>query len=121
MTELRSIYEIMEGREPGSITIRRIDWDCGWFKPYFRLNSENEWCGIDELDVILVRDAKAKKWRVCEPPKSKVKKWLWRWRGFDGDWYISTTFKTEGEAKASWPASGDREKWGEPIEVEVSE
>jgi len=46
---MSTINELMEGKQPGEIKMKRSHWgddDGSWFRPYYYIEHKNEWYGI---------------------------------------------------------------------------
>lgn len=97
---MATIDELMEGKKPGEIKVRRRSWsEEVYFTPYFKeadvwyglRNSYHDfWSGdVDEYEIY-------------REPKPKVRRYLWAFKSLnDKQWMLETTFATEEEYKSS--------------------
>jgi hypothetical protein len=89
--EMKTIDELMEGQEPGSIKIRLNTWMSEqYFIPYFKAGRTGRWYGLDERGGRYSYSRSSRPdWHIYEPPKTKVKMWQWLIKGSDGTYYLS--------------------------------
>lgn len=102
--ELKTIDELMEGREPGSVKITCEEWNkIDWFIPHF-VDSRGYWHGLDNYGVCLSFILGNPMWKIWTEPKKKVKMWQWVFKHKERDEYIvqDTLFKNKEDASESY-------------------
>lgn len=91
---MSTIDELMAGKKPGEIKVRRPVWEeTAWFQPYYKF--ENYWMGpTDRSDSARGYDD-CNDWVLCWG--EKITRWFWLARGDDGKFTLA--IYSEEEAK----------------------
>jgi hypothetical protein len=116
---VKTISELMEGKTPGSVTIKPIHTGrIISFTPYFR--TENVWYGINSRAQMEYYRGDTRDWIEVLPPVHKVIVYEWVVRYSDG-WYLSTRLLTEEgmEAVLLEGVILEAKKTGREYEVDV--
>lgn len=96
--ELKTIDELMHGKQPGEVYIYQPGWGCReYIVPYFRDKHDKWHCLCDESDSFSFR-GDVVTWKIWTPPKKKVTRWLWAYNFYNA-WKIDKEYMTEAEAK----------------------
>lgn len=75
---MSTIDELMAGKKPGEIKIRRAEWGLAqrtWFKPMYKIN--NCWIGPSSGSECDRFFNDCDDWEIYREPKKKVVRWLW--------------------------------------------
>jgi hypothetical protein len=117
-----SLDEIMSGKVPGSVKVKRPSWTNGeYFIPYLYSPRDGFWYGLDHeqrhdrwLDTIQDFDI-----YTAPKPKKTVYEWMY-FLGGEG-WIIEELLMDEEDARSYFPEDRPFRKTGRSFEVEVEE
>jgi len=118
-----SLDEIMSGKVPGSVKVKRPSWTNGeYFIPYLYSPRDGFWYGLDHeqrhdrwLDTIQDFDI-----YTAPKPKKTVYEWMYIPNG-KSTWQIFRELLTETEAEYELQSCVEMRKTGRSFEIEVEE
>jgi hypothetical protein len=116
-----TLDEIMSGKVPGSVKVRKDTWDSKfWFIPYFKV--ESVWYGLNQDDLHDRYNGSYDMWQIHIAPKPKktVYEWMYIPNG-KSTWQIFRELLTETEAEYELQSCVEMRKTGRSFEVEVDE
>ncbi len=115
---MKTIDELMEGQEPGSIKIRRSYWvEDIYFIPFFK-TKPGTWHGLDEDEYGFYYEGNNEGWILYIPPKRKVKMWQWLVEGTGTPPYTTVEFYPDKQTAQDYYVSNILQKL-EHTEIEV--
>lgn len=102
MSKLKTIDELMAGKQPGEIKLRQESMRSGvWFKPYFK--TSDKWYGECNEPFQICFYGSTSTWSIYTEPKAKVKRWQYAFHEKDCNvWIVECCFFESDESAAKF-------------------
>lgn len=102
---MATISQLMEGKVPGSVKVRRSGWYADeYFVPYF-IDQEGDWRGTIEGGGATYMTDERDDWTLYTEPKRKVAMYLWAIQHEEGGtvWQTSAYYATDAHLRKENP------------------